>query len=143
MITNIGAKFDLLQAYLVNNATLTALFPWWITAWKPIIVWNQLSLYFELNSNAPYVTNDRNWDNNLVKKATINFVITTNQKNVANVVIYEALDTLSNVLVWNPIYLTWMDINSVQEGIQSGILYDKNANPLLIAEYDFVYKSSY
>jgi len=143
MITNIWSKFDLLQTYLAWIPSLSNLFIWWITAWKPIEVWNNLSLYFWLSRNSPLVTNDRDWNNNLVKRATLEFVITTNQKNIANVVIYEALDILSNALVGQWIALTWMSISSVQEWIQSGIIYDTNANPLLIAEYDFTYKSIY
>ncbi len=142
-IINIWAKFDLLQAYLTNNSTINALFPWGIYAGKPLTVGSDLSLYFSLSNNDPLVDNDRCWQKNISKRALIDFVITTNKKNTPEVVIYEALDTLSNELVWSNIDLSWFSIYWIQEWNQTGVLVDTNENPLLIAQFQLDYKNNY
>lgn len=142
-IINIWSKFDKIQEYLENNATILALFPWWIWAWKPLDVWSSLSLYFWLSNNAPLIETDRKWQKNLKKRALFEFVITTNKKDIPEVEIYEALDTLSNEIVWKAVDLSWFIIHWIQEWNQSWVLMDTNENPLLIAQYEFDYKNNY
>lgn len=142
-IINIWAKFDKLQEYLSNNSTINALFPWGIYAGKPLNVDSQLSLYFSLATNNPLVENDRKGQKNLKKRALLDFVLTANKKDTPEVVIYEALDILSNEIVWSEIDLSWFIINWIQEGNQTGVLYDTNENPLLIAQFQVDYKNKY
>lgn len=142
-IINIWSKLDLIQAYLKANTTLNDLFTWWIYAWKPVEVWATLSLYFGLSNNTPLIETDRKWQKNLKKRAIMEFVITTNKKDIPEAEIYEALDTLSNEIVGKEIQLTGFLINGIQEGNQSGVLVDTNENPLLVAQYDFDYKNNY
>lgn len=142
-IINIGRKFDLIQEYLSNNTTISALFLWGIFAWKPLDVWSDLSLYFGLSNNAPLIETDRKWQKNLKKRALLEFVITTNKKNIPEVEIYEALDILSNEIVWLQIDLSWFIIHWIQEWNQSWVLIDTNQNPLLIAQFEFIYKNNY
>ena len=142
-IINIWSKFDKLQEYLSNNATLSSLFAWGIFAWKPLNTTSDLCLYLSLANNNPLVENDREGQKNLKKRALIDFVITTNKKNTPEVVIYEALDTLSNEIVGSEIDLSWFIINGVNEWNQSGVLVDENENPLLIAQFQFDYRNNY
>lgn len=143
MIINIWSKLDLLADYLTTNATLNTLFSWWIFSWKPLEVWEDFILYFWLDNNIPLVENDRKWQKNIKKRWFLDFVIITNKKDTPDVVIYEALDTLSNEIVWLEIDLSWFKINWIQEWNQSWVLADENENKLLIAQYQFDYQSLY
>lgn len=142
-ITNIWSKFDLIADYFSSISNLTDVFTWGIYAWKPLDVDSSLSLYFSLSNNAPIVETDRDWWKDVKKKALLDFVITTNKKDTPEVVIYEALDILSNEIVWSEIDLSWFIINWIQEGNQTGVLYDTNENPLLIAQFQVDYKNKY
>jgi uncharacterized protein with NRDE domain len=142
-IVNIWSKLDLIQSLLVWNTTLNTLFSWWIFAGKPLDVWDDLSLYFWLSNNTPLIETDRKWQKNLKKRALFEFVITTNKKDTPEVEIYEALDILSNEIVWLEIDLSWFTINWIQEWNQSWVLMDVNQNPLLVSQYFIDYTSLY
>lgn len=143
-IINIWSKFDLIQDWLKSNTTLDNLFPWGIWAWKPINVDSWMSLYFWLSDNSPLVESDRKWQKNIKKRAFLEFVITTNKKDIPEVEIYETLDTLSNEIVGgDKVDLSWFIINWIQEWNQTWVLVDTDWNPLLIAQYQFDYKNNY
>ena len=141
MVINIWSVFDRIQEYLSDNITISALFPWWIYAWKPLDISSWLSLYFSLSNNSPLIETDRNWRKIIKKRALLDFIIVTNKKDTPDVEIYEALDTLSNEIVWIEINLNWFIINWIQEWNQSWVLVDTNENPLLIAQYNIDYET--
>ena len=140
-IINIWSVFDRIQEYLSDNITISALFQWWIYAWKPLDISSWLSLYFSLVNNSPLIETDRNWRKVIKKRALLDFVIITNKKDTPEVVIYEALDSLSNEIVGKEINLNWFIINWIQEWNQSWILVDTNENPLLISQYEIDYET--
>ncbi len=141
MIKNIWSQFEKIYNFLNWNTTLNTLFSWWIYAWKPIDVSTNLSLYFSLSSNNALVRSDRTWKKTLKKKAIIEFVLIANNKQIAEADFYEALDTLTNEIVWSNFNMGWFLVDSIDEETQSWILYDTNENPLIIANYQFIYTS--
>ena len=141
IIINIGSKLDLLNTYFSNNITLSNLFSWGIYNGKPLENQSWLTLYFRLESNKTLVDDDSK--RNLTKRSTFEFVIITNQKNIPDVEIYEALDTLINEITDKEIDLSWFKIKAIREITQSWILVDTNENPCLIAQFQIDYKSQY
>jgi hypothetical protein len=140
-IKNIWSNFEKIANFLNWKTALTSLFTWWIYAWKPIDVSTELSLYFSLSSNNAIVRSDRTWKKTLKKRAIIEFVLIANTKSIPEADFYEALDTLSNELVWSNYNMDWFKVDSIDEETQSWILYDTNENPLIIANYQFIYTS--
>lgn len=143
MITNLWSKLDLFESYLSSNTTLANIFTGWISIGKPITKLNWKTLYLSLiNNNVLIDSNRKDWKN-IYKRALIEFVIVTNQKDIAHVEIYENLDTLSNEICWKEINLDWFKIKTIKEENQSGILVDSWENPLLIASYLVDYIAKY
>lgn len=147
MIRNIGAYLDELQAHVASFSQITDIFSTRIYAGRPIIVpTTGKYLYFQMLNNSEKVGNDRN---GTVKKiALFEFYIIGNDKNLPDVEIYEALDTISNNLVTiggddDEIALWDLIMHSISEGAQSGILRETDENPYLIAQYNILYKSQY
>jgi hypothetical protein len=94
-----------------------------------------------LTNNTKLVETDRQWRKVIKKRALLDFIIITNKKDTPDVAIYEALDTLSNEIVWIEINLNWFIINWIQEWNQSWVLVDTTENPLLIAQYEIDYET--
>ncbi len=142
-IVNIWSKVDKIEEYLSWNTILDNLFVWGISAGKPIIQSEGLSLYFALTNNSVLVNTSRKDGKNLVKRALFEFVIVSNNKAISNVEMYEALDTLSNEICEKHIDLDGFTIYNIFEENQSWVIVDTNENPILIAQYNFDYKSKY
>lgn len=141
MIKNIGSQLDKIQEYFES---IPALSIFEIYAGKPITQPDWLYLYFSLANNSAKVWDDSKWT--LYKEALFDFVIVWNEKNLPDVELYEALDTLSNSIrtFWKEkIDLTDFTIFSIEEWNQSWILRDTNDTPYLIAQYNFIYKYLY
>ena len=102
-----------------------------------------MSLYFSLESNSNLITTSRTSWGTLEKRAILEFVIVSNKKNTPDVVLYEALDTLTNEICEKQILLDTFKILSINEGNQSGVVYDVNENPIIMAQYQVDYESKY
>lgn len=141
MIANIWAYWDLLQQYI------SSLNPWFdVFHGKPIAVVNDTNCYFHLVSNSEKLWDDSTWTN--LKEAVFDFIIISWNKATPDVVIYEMLDTLSNLIItdaWERVTLPTSNfiIYSIKEWQQSGVLHDVNENPYLMTQYRFIYKYRY
>lgn len=140
VIANIGSYFDLIKTHI---AGLSVGFP--IYAWKPIWEISWVNWYFYLIDNQPVISDDSTGV--LEKEAIIEFVIISGDKATPDVVLYEDLDALSNLIVTeagDKIELPWgFTIYSIQERWQSWILSDTKERPYIVAQYMFRYKSRY
>lgn len=140
IIANIWAYFDLIKTHIDG---LSVGFP--IYAWKPLWEVTWVNWYFYLIQNQPAVEDDSTGV--LEKEAIIEFVIISGDKATPDVVLYEDLDALSNLIVTeagDKIELPWgFIIYSIQEMWQSGILSDTKERSYVAAQYIFRYKSRY
>lgn len=141
MIANLWSYLDLLQQHITTLAPGFDVF-----AWKPIAEQNDTNWYFSLVSNDSFIGDDSTWTH--IKEALIDFTIISWVKSTPQVELYEKLDTLSNLLVTEAgerITLpgSTFIIYSIQEWIQSWVLYDVNENPYLMAQYKVIYQYRY
>ncbi len=145
MIKNIWAHLDKIVWYFKTKSSIVAKFPWGIHAGRPITqpAWG-MYLYFMLENNSPKISSDNYWTYS--KTWLFNFYIIWNNKSLADVELYEALDLLSNNIItfWKEkIKLDGFDIFSIQEWNQSWVLRDKKENPYIICQYEVIYKYLY
>lgn len=145
-IINIWTVFESLQKQLSENLVLNSLFVWWIYAGKPIHTVNWLSLYFWLTTNNTYIETDRNWQRILMKKAIMEFVVVWNKKDTPDVELFEAFDVLVNEIVDKQFILANKDLELVEvlnisELNQTWVVFDTNENPLIIWQFEFIYKN--
>lgn len=145
-IINIWTVFDNLQKQLSENTVLDNLFVWWIYSGKPIHTVNWLALYFGLTTNNTYIETDRNWQRILMKKAIMEFVVVWNKKNIPDVEMFEAFDVLVNEIVDKQFILANKDLELVEvlnisELNQTWVVYDTNENPIIVWQFEFIYKN--
>lgn len=145
MIKNIWSNLDKIVWYLKTKSSIVAKFPWGIYAWRPIVqpIW-WMYLYFMLENNSPKISSDNYGV--YAKNALFDFYIIWNNKSLADVELYEALDLISNEIRTfgkQKIVLDWFEIYSIEEWNQSGVMRDKNENPYLICQFEMIYKYLY
>lgn len=143
MIINFWSIVDKFEAFLSDNTNISWLFVGWISAWKPIIQWEWLSLYFSLENNSPLISSSRKNSWVINKRALVQFVLVSNKKDTPQVELFEALDLLTNEICEKRIFLDTFEILGINEDTQSWVTYDENENPIIIALYQIDYKSKY
>lgn len=145
MIVNIWNRGDLITTYLKNIAVVNNKFPWWIYFWKPLIEpakW--MYLYLQLENNSTKISSDNYGI--ICKTALFDFVIVGNDKSLADVELYEALDLLSNnirTMDKTSIDLSWFKIMNIEEWSQSWVLRNEKENPFIIWQYNIIYQYLY
>jgi hypothetical protein len=137
---------------IVNFHTqLGAFYTWIATKWlsfpvyagKPITEDSDVYGYFKLVQNTTITSDDNK--GYMVKKATLDFAIIWQKKDISDMQMWVYLDSLSNA-VCTLSESSWFDmwdvyIYSIEEGNQSGVERDDNQNPYIVAEYFVTYKS--
>ena len=83
-----------------------------------------------------------------IKRATLEFTIIANGKNVPDQDLYTWLDAISNAIVTmggndTRIDLSGLTLFSIEEGVQSGVIREVDENPQLLAQYGVLYKYRY
>lgn len=139
MITNIWAKLDLLQAEL---QTLLNPLNVQVIAGKPneeIQDW--VYLYFTLETNGEKIWDDSKWT--IYKEWLFDFYLVYNDASTPDVVLYEKLNEISNLICFKTYDLNWFKISSISEWNQSWVLRNTKNNPLIIAQYNIIYKYLY
>jgi hypothetical protein len=144
-IINIGSRLDLVQSYISGLTGISTTFAGGFFSGKPIVEPAWLYAYFTLDRNAPKISSDVNGI--IRKEATLTFAIVEGQIDSPDVVLYEALDTLSNQLCTecndSVINLSWFYIYSIEEGNQSGVIRWENHRAYIVADYTLIYKYRY
>lgn len=140
MRKNIWAYLDEVRTYILTKTSIFSE----VVVWKPMDEVNGLCLFFSMVNNNKQITNDIKGTER--KKALFDFYIIWENKNTAEVEIYEAYDSLANSIltdcsqnidIWN------ITIHAIQEWNQSGILRDVKGRPFLIAQITISYTYQY
>lgn len=138
MIKNIWAYLDELKTYLENKTSLP------IFAWKPMWDRDWKYIFFTLVNNIPQISWDRRGTER--KEALFDFFFVGGGKGIADVELYEEVDTFSNAVLTDcmqNIDLWNITIHSITEWVQSGILRDVKDNPYIVGQYSISYTYRY
>jgi len=100
-------------------------------------------MYLALRENIPTTNTDlKDWLN-IIKRATVSFIIIWENQQTISQELFEKIDTINNQIVWQWMQIIWdIKVLWIYEGRQSGVLRDKKNIPVIETEFVFDYISN-